>query len=140
MSQYITFEYKDGSKCCGESENGALHGCGVLVEPSNKGVYEGLWVNGSQISGVYTWPGGKQYMGDWKGAFRSGLGVETRADGTNYSGEYSQNTMGPLGVLNLPTHGLYLGMWDPTGVQEGDGVEAYADGGRSSYLIFCWYV
>lgn len=129
MSQYVTFEYKDGSKYCGESENSTLHGCGLLVEPSGKGVFEGLWVKGSRIRGTYTWPHGKQYAGDWKGPFRNGLGVETRQDGTKYSGEYSQNIMGPLGVLSLPTHGLYLGTWDSTGVQDGDGVEAYADGG-----------
>ena len=129
MAHCLTFD-ENGSKYCGESNSGTLHGRGMLVEPSQKGVFEGLWVQGSQISGVYTWPNNKQYMGDWKGPFRSGLGVETRPDGTKYSGEFSHNSMGPLGVLSLPTHGLYFGMWDATGVQEGDGVEAYADGGK----------
>lgn len=130
MCQYIMLEYKDGSRYCGDSGSGVLHGHGLLVEPSNKGVFEGLWVKGSQLSGIYTWPSGMRYVGDWKGPFRSGLGVEMRPDGTKYSGEFSQNTMGPLGVLSLPTHGLYLGSWASTGVQEGEGVEAYADGGK----------
>lgn len=130
MSQYVTFEYQDGSKYCGESENNMLHGCGLLVEASNKGVFEGLWEKGSRLSGVYTFSQGKRYVGDWKGSFRSGLGVETWPDGTKYSGEYSENAIGPFGVLSVPTHGLYFGMWDSTGVQEGDGVEAYADGGK----------
>lgn len=129
MAHCVTVQYKDGSKYCGESDNGTLHGCGILVKPSQKGVYEGLWVKDSQLRGVYTWPNGKQYAGDWKGPVRSGLGVETRPDGTKYAGDFSQNTMGPLGVLSLPTHGLYMGMWDSSGIQEGDGVEAYADGG-----------
>ena len=130
MAHCVTVEYKDGSKYCGESDSGTLHGCGVFVEPSGRGVFEGLWVKGSQLSGVYSWPNGKQYSGDWKGSVRSGLGVETRPDGTKFSGDFSQNTMGPLGVLSLPNHGLYMGMWDVSGVQEGDGVEAYADGGK----------
>ncbi len=129
MSQYITFEYKDGSKYCGECEGGVLHGCGILVEPGNRGVFEGLWAKGNQMSGMFTWPNGRRYEGDWKGPFRNGLGLESRPDGTKYTGEFSQNTMGPLGVLSLPTHGLYMGTWSDTGMQEGDGVEAYADGG-----------
>lgn len=136
MALCVTVEYKDGSKYCGESDNGSLHGCGTLVEPSHKGVFEGLWVKGSQMRGVYSWANGKQYSGDWKGPMRSGLGVETRPDGTKYSGEFSQNAMGPLGVLSLPSHGLYMGMWDSSGVQEGDGVEAYADGGKVLYAVY----
>lgn len=132
MAQCAALEYKDGSKYCGESEGGVLHGCGTLVEPSHKGVFEGLWVKGAQLRGVYSWPSGKQYSGDWKGSVRSGLGVETRPDGTKYSGDFSQNVMGPLGVLSLPSHGLYMGVWDTSGVQEGDGVEAYADGGKDT--------
>lgn len=129
MACCVALEYKDGSKYCGESEKGILHGCGVFVESSNRGVYEGLWVNGGQHRGVFSWPNGKHYSGDWKGPVRIGLGVEKRPDGTKYSGEFSQNVMGPLGVLSLPTHGLYMGMWDSSGLQEGRGVEAYADGG-----------
>ena len=130
MSHYLTFEYKDGSKYCGECEGGVLHGFGILVEPGGRGVFEGLWAKGNQMSGIYTWPNGRHYVGDWKGPFRSGLGLETRPDGTKYTGEFSQSTMGPLGVLSLPSHGLYMGTWSDTGLQEGDGVEAYADGGK----------
>lgn len=138
MSQYITVEYKDGSKYCGESEGGVLHGCGMLVEAGNKGVFEGLWVKGNQLSGVYTWPNKTLYEGDWKGHTRSGLGLESRPDGTKYSGDFFQNSMGPLGVLSLPSHGLYMGMWNDAGLQEGDGVEAYSDGGKSVtvYAVF----
>lgn len=134
MACCVALEYKDGSKYCGESEKGILHGCGVFVESSNRGVYEGLWVNGGQHRGVFSWPNGKHYSGDWKGPVRIGLGVEKRPDGTKYSGEFSQNVMGPLGVLSLPTHGLYMGMWDSSGLQEGRGVEAYADGGKLGCL------
>ena len=131
MSQYITLEYKDGSKYCGESEGGVMHGCGILVEAGSKGVFEGRWDKGKEVSGMFTWPSGRRYEGDWKGHVRSGLGLEWRPDGTKYSGEFSNNTMGPLGVLSLPAHGLYMGTWSAAGMQEGDGVEAYADGGNS---------
>ncbi len=127
MAHYIA--YQDGSKYCGEYEGSLSHGYGILVEPANQGVFEGLWVKGKQISGVYTWSSGKQYVGDWKGSLRNGLGVETRPDGTKYSGDFSQDVMGPIGVLSLPNHGLYLGAWIPGRIQEGEGIEAYADGG-----------
>ena len=129
MSRYVTIEYEDGSKYCGESKNRLPNGYGALVKPS-KGVYEGLWAIGQQVSGRYTWSNGKQYIGEWKGLSRNGLGVETRPDGTTYSGEFVENMVGPLGVLSLPLHGLYLGMWAQSSVQEGEGVEAYADGGK----------
>lgn len=131
MSQNTTLEYQDGSRYCGECENTVSHGYGMLIESANKGIFEGLWVKGKQISGTYTWPNGKLYMGDWKGSIRNGLGVEARSDGTKYSGEFLHNARGLLGVLSVLDQGLYMGMWSAaSGIQEGLGVEAYADGGK----------
>lgn len=107
------------------------HGHGVLVEARSQGVFEGLWIKGDEVSGVYSWPSGKQYSGEWKNQAMNGLGVETRADDIKYSGEFTQNMMGPLGVLDLPGHGVYIGTWGLAGVQEGEGVEGYADGGKT---------
>ena len=134
MMQYSNIVCEDGSRYCGECRDNVSHGLGVLVNPG-KGIFEGLWKSGQQVSGTFSWNTGKQYMGEWKDMCRTGLGVETRPNGTRYFGEFTQNVMGPLGVLSLPDQGLYLGMWQPNsnypgGEKDGEGVEAYSDGGK----------
>ena len=38
--------------------------------------------------GVFTWPDGKAYAGDYKNDKKSGSGSFTWADGRNYTGEW----------------------------------------------------
>ncbi len=134
MAQYSSIVCEDGSRYCGECRDNVFHGLGILVKPGS-GIFEGVWQSGQQVSGTYSWNNGKQYIGEWKDMCRTGLGVETRPNGTRFFGEFTQNVMGPLGVISLPNQGLYLGMWKsnskfPGGEKDGEGVEAYADGGR----------
>ena len=143
MALLSTTVCEDGSKYCGECKDNVFHGLGILVKPG-VGMFEGQWKCGQQVSGIFSWNNGKQYMGEWKDMCRCGLGVETRPNGTRYFGEFTQNVMGPLGVLSLPSQGLYLGAWKPNanfpgGEKDGEGVEAYGDGGRRWFGGPLWH-
>ena len=140
-SKGIIYKYEDGGMYCGEWEKDSAHGYGCGTGPGGRGKYEGLWEKGDQICGVYTWPKGMQYMGQWKNNQRDGLGRETREDGSEYCGMFIRGSKGPYGTFKS-TNGSYLGFWR-NGKQDGEGEEIYVDkgtngGGRSSLKLGGW--
>ena len=40
--------------------------------------------------GVYTWPDGHRYEGQWKDDVKDGNGIETLTDGERYEGEMEE--------------------------------------------------
>jgi junctophilin len=83
-----------------------------------------------KVSGIYTWPSGSTYMGQWQNGKRHGLGVEQRGRWI-YKGEWAQGFKGRYGrreAVNSGAH--YLGTWS-SGLHDGYGSEIYADGGWS---------
>ncbi len=133
MSGGIIYEYEDGGSYCGELDGETSHGLGVCTGPQGQGTFEGRWEHGNQISGVYRWPNGVEYSGTWESNTRHGMGVETRTDGTEYSGEFTRGTRGPFGIARLP-NGVYQGQWG-NGAQDGEGVETYRDHGEWVYCV-----
>uniref|UniRef100_A0A915N9M9 Junctophilin n=1 Tax=Meloidogyne javanica TaxID=6303 RepID=A0A915N9M9_MELJA len=104
------------------------HGHGVCTGPDGQGEYTGAWHYGFEVSGVYTWPSGSTYSGQWQNGKRHGLGVEQRGRWT-YKGEWTQGYKGRYGrreALNSGAH--YLGTWS-SGLHDGYGTEIYSDGG-----------
>ncbi|KAH7971580.1 hypothetical protein HPB51_027080 [Rhipicephalus microplus] len=84
-----------------------------------------------RVSGVYTWPSGSGYEGQWQNGKRHGLGVETRGR-WRYRGEWTQGFKGRYGVRqSLISGAKYEGTW-ANGLQDGYGSETYADGGQSA--------
>lgn len=82
-----------------------------------------------EVSGVYTWPSGSTYEGQWQNGKRHGLGVETRGRWT-YRGEWTQGFKGRYGIRqSLSSGAKYEGTW-ANGLQDGYGSETYADGGK----------
>ena len=85
------------------------------------------------MSGVYTWPSGSTYAGQWQNGRRHGLGVESRGRWI-YRGEWTQGQRGRYGkreVVNASTNTVtahYLGTWT-AGFNDGYGTETYPDGG-----------
>lgn len=80
------------------------------------------------MSGIYTWPSGSTYSGQWQNGKRHGLGVEHRGRWI-YKGEWSHGYKGRYGqkeAINSNAH--YLGTWS-VGLHDGYGTEVYADGG-----------
>lgn len=134
-SRGIIYEYEDGGKYCGEWENGAAHGHGVCTGPNGNGLFEGLWEDGNQSSGIFTWPSGQKYMGKWRQGVREGVGKETKKDGTEYCGEFTKDSRGHFGVLRQSNGVVYRGTWRE-GVQDGEGTELYIDGGTCIYVVY----
>ena len=81
-----------------------------------------------KVSGVYMWPSGNSFLGQWMSGKRHGLGVEKKQRWI-YKGEWSQGFKGRYGVRISDTSGAkYEGTW-ANGLQDGYGSETYADGG-----------
>ena len=82
-----------------------------------------------QVSGVYKWPQGTTYQGQWQNGRRHGLGIEYRGN-WSYKGEWTQGNKGRYGVRcsNL-SQARYEGTF-ANGLQDGYGSETYADGGN----------
>uniref|UniRef100_A0A914I891 Junctophilin n=1 Tax=Globodera rostochiensis TaxID=31243 RepID=A0A914I891_GLORO len=109
-------------------EEGKAHGHGICTGPDGQGEYAGAWHYGFEVSGVYTWPSGSQFAGQWQNGKRHGLGVEQRGRWL-YKGEWTQGYKGRYGrreAINSVAH--YLGTWS-SGLHDGYGTEVYADGG-----------
>lgn len=82
----------------------------------------------SKVSGIYMWPSGNSFLGQWMSGKRHGLGVEKKQRWI-YKGEWSQGFKGRYGVRISDTSGAkYEGTW-ANGLQDGYGSETYADGG-----------
>ena len=70
----------DGNEVAsGQWREGKLHGHGRMVFSS--GSYEGDFVAGKQSLGAYTCADGLVFEGEWTDGERSGLGVESTAEG-----------------------------------------------------------
>jgi len=79
--------------------------------------------------GVYTWPTGERYEGEWKDGKRNGQGVMTFPDGRRYEGEYKDDLPNGRGVMTVPTGEKYEGEWKD-GKKNGQGVATWPDGKR----------
>merc|ERR1712142_293168 len=84
------------------------------------------------MGGVYTWPSGNSFEGQWMAGKRHGLGIEKKGAWI-YKGEWTQGFKGRYGVRESSNSGAkYEGTWT-TGLQDGYGVETYADGDLSQF-------
>ncbi|XP_073527178.1 junctophilin-4 [Phyllobates terribilis] len=122
-----TFGFSDGGCYVGDWHEGRAHGYGVCKGPTRQGEYSGLWSNGFESLGVYTWPSGNTYRGYWDQGKRNGLGEEHKGRWL-YRGEWTHGLKGRLGVRESLSGARYEGLWTD-GQQDGYGVETYSDGG-----------
>lgn len=147
------YDFEDGGWYVGEWEGGQAHGFGVSTGPRLVGEFAGFWQRGFEASGVYRWPSGNTYEGQWAAGRRQGLGrgiqyiTTSRVSGRHhrlshtcprlpvaetkgkwvYRGQWFGGQKGPHGVReNTNTGAHYEGCWT-LGIQDGHGVELYAD-------------
>lgn len=122
------FDFEDGGTYCGEWKNSKAHGYGICTGPKGQARYEGSWNHGFELSGVYVWPNGHRFEGDWLGGRRHGLGVEFRGKWV-YQGEWEDGFKARYGIQKSQSGARYEGSWT-SGLQEGYGIEIYADKGE----------
>jgi len=111
---------------------------GSIVSVKNKimydgGTYSGTLIMDSEVGllphgrGVYTWPDGDKYEGEWKGGKPNGRGVDTGPDGQKYDGEWKDGKQNGRGIYTWPDGDKYEGEWKD-GMQNGRGIYTWSDG------------
>lgn len=61
--------------------------------------------------GVYAWPDGKKYIGEYKDDLKHGIGKMEYPDGKIYEGEWEAGKRHGKGKLTLPTGESRIGIW-----------------------------
>lgn len=122
---------KDGSIYTGEWSSGFYHGFGKLQfgAGGKHGSYAGDFRFGLRHGkGVRVFGDGKRYEGDWKEDTMDGVGV-LECDEFKYVGEFVNGKFDGHGVISWANGDSYEGVF-ARGEMEGDGRYAYGDGGR----------
>ena len=87
------------------------------VQPIYKGEIKNVIPNGQ---GVYTYPDGKKYFGQWKDGKINGQGTYTSPFRWKYVGEFSEGKFHGRGIYTYPDGERYVGDFK-NGIQDGDG-------------------
>jgi hypothetical protein len=77
--------------------------------------------------GVYVYPGGGRYEGQWQFGEKAGRGIREWRDGSRYDGQWQHNMPHGKGVMTYPGGGSYRGDFR-AGKRSGRGVETLKDG------------
>jgi hypothetical protein len=87
-------------------------GQGVFLWPDGRR-FEGQFENGAKTGkGVFSWPNGRRYEGMFEADERSGLGTFYSRDGTVYRGQFASDKMHGYVVKQDPDNALDLQEWD----------------------------
>ena len=78
--------------------------------------------------GVYLWPDGAKYVGEFKEYAKHGKGTTNWPDGAKYVGEYTNGKKHGQGTFTFPDGTKYAGEYKD-GIQDGYGTMFWADGG-----------
>ena len=111
--------------------DGCKNGKGIYNWPTGEN-YNGEWkdekFNGK---GTYTYANGNKYVGEFKNGIRNGKGTDTYANGNKYIGEYKDGKQNGLGTY---TYGKgewegdeYVGEWKDN-LEHGKGTYTWANG------------
>ena len=101
-----------------------LHGQGIYRWPDGR-QYRGEFQNGVKTGvGELTWANGNRYIGMFAADDRSGLGVHYWRDGTVYRGHFAQGRMDGFGVKRLPDGELELQAWRAGALNNSKAVQA----------------
>lgn len=87
-------------------------GPGIYAWP-NGANYTGNFLNGKfHGQGTYAWPDGKKYSGGFKNDRRNGLGTYTWPNGASYKGEWEDGKKAGYGIYTFPDGRKSVGIWE----------------------------
>lgn len=88
------------------------NGPGIYAWP-NGANYTGNFLNGKfHGQGTYSWADGKKYTGGFKNDKRNGLGTYTWPNGSSYSGEWEDGKKNGYGIYTFPDGRKSIGIWE----------------------------
>ena len=88
------------------------------------GCVQGNCANGQ---GVYTWPDGSKYVGQWKDDKRNGQGTLTLSSGEKYVGQWKDDKRNGQGTNTWPSGQKYVGQYKDD-KKNGQGTHTWPDG------------
>ena len=91
------------------------------------GVYEGEWSVGGESKqglGVYTYPSGATYEGEWNNNVKDGYGVYKWPKGGSYAGEFKRGTFNGMGLRFMRSGAVKSGRFVEGEFAEAMGMEA----------------
>jgi len=104
-----TIALGNGGKCI---EGDCVNGKGIYLYPDGS-EYTGDFAGGVRSGqGTLTIVDGIKYVGQWAGDLPNGQGVKTLEDGMQYSGEFENGVMHGMGTLIMPDGNTLKIKWD----------------------------
>jgi len=115
---------------CQTPSTQCLNGNGVYIYPDGTR-YEGDFKDGKRHGfgdGTLIMGGGYRYEGYWENDKPHGRGLQTRDNGEIYNGEFQRGKRHGRGEYKWPSGNRHIGEWQ-NGKKHGRGVHIFADGG-----------
>jgi hypothetical protein len=107
----ITF-FSSSAVRAGCEKGDCTNGPGIYAWPDGAN-YTGDFLNGKfHGQGTYLWADGKHYTGEFKNDKRNGLGTYTWANGASYTGEWENGNKAGYGIYTFPDGSKNIGLWE----------------------------
>jgi hypothetical protein len=120
-----TMVYSTGHIYTGGFKNGKRDGEGFMKLPGGR-TLKGRFQDNT-ISGTFTYPDGRVFIGQWEFLERNGRGTLKYPDGRVYEGEFKSGLRNGKGVMTWPSGRRYEGDF-VSGQRTGKGTLTYSDG------------
>lgn len=106
------YRMPNGNIYIGDTQEGELHGRGQCRNRDGFVIYIGQYVRGKRNgNGVYYFPDGSRYEGEWANDAMDGFGQMSYPDGSRYSGGWKGGKRTGIGKMTYPDGTVQKGEW-----------------------------
>ncbi len=117
-------------KKCPADQSLKFDNCYGIYHFPEGGSYEGEWQNDKRNGrGTYKYKNGQVYVGTWLNDKRHGQGTYTFPNGEKYVGEFKDGDYHGLGTITMADGGIYIGQWVDD-KKNGHGTYTFPDGDK----------